>query len=356
MIVVDAHQDIAYNAVCFGRDYLKSAIKKRLLEAGTGVPSQNGKATIGWPESVAGRVAIVFATIFTAPRSRKPQPWSQVMYSDVAEAHQLGIQQLDYYHKMADSTDKVRLVLSKSDLDDVLATWEPEKSLADRQQGLVLLMENADPIREPQELDMWYERGVRLIGPAWQGTRYCGGTGMPGPLTDMGRDLLDQMMDLNMLLDLSHMAEAAFLEALDQYEGSVIASHSNPRRFRESDRHLSDAMIRRLSERDGVMGIVMYSGFLSNEWTQSDGKRTLTLATVVDAIDHVCQVTGSAAHVGLGSDFDGGFGAESIPAEIDTVADLLRVADVLRSRGYDEDDVTAIMGGNMLRKLRPVLD
>lgn len=145
------------------------------------------------------------------------------------------------------------------------------------------------------------------------------------------------------------------MQALEHYDGSIIASHSNPRRFRDSDRHLSDAMIRRLAERDGVIGVVMFNAFLLNGWRRSDGKRAVTLATVADAIDHVCQVTGSAAHVGLGSDFDGGFGAESIPAEIDTVADLWRITDVLLERGYSRDDITAIMGGNMLRKLREAL-
>jgi membrane dipeptidase len=193
---------------------------------------------------------------------------------------------------------------------------------------------------------------VRIVGPAWRASRYCGGTGQPGPLTDLGHELLEVMADFNVILDLSHMAEEAYLDAVERYEGQIIASHSNPRRFCESDRHLSDDMIRRLAERDGVMGIVLYNAFLTNGW---DKHQRLPFHIVPDAIDYVCQLTGSAAHVGLGSDFDGGFGVESIPQGLDTTTDLLLISDVLRERGYAEDDIDAIMHGNMLRKLRQAL-
>jgi membrane dipeptidase len=139
------------------------------------------------------------------------------------------------------------------------------------------------------------------------------------------------------------------------YDGTIIASHSNPRSFRNTDRHLSDEMIRRLAERDGVMGIVMYNRFLSDHWSPGDPKSDVKLSVVLDAIDYVCQVTGSAAHVGLGSDFDGGFGMRSIPAEMDTVMDLWLIGDALRARGYGDKDVEAVLSGNMLRKLRQAL-
>jgi membrane dipeptidase len=234
-------------------------------------------------------------------------------------------------------------------------TWETDKDILEHRQGLVLLMENADPILEPKQLEEWYDRGVRIVGPAWAGTRYSGGTGQPGPLTDLGRELLDNMVSMNALLDLSHMAEAAFLEAVDRYDGQIIASHSNPRHFVNSDRHLSDEMIRRLVERDGVMGIVLYNRFLKQGWLKTDGKSAVPLSIPLDAIDYVCQIAGSAAHVGIGSDFDGGFGAESIPDGIETVTDLWYIGEALRSRGYSEDDIAAILGGNMLRKLRQSL-
>lgn len=355
MIIIDAHQDIAYNYVCFGREYRHAALKKRQLEANSAVPSDNGVAMIGLPEAIAGRVAITFGTLFVAPYSPKDAPWRRVMYKDISEAYRLAIQQADYYQRLADESGQIRLIHSAADLDAVLATWGEDKTVKQRQQGIVLLMENADPIIEPRQFEEWYERGVRMVGPAWQASRYSAGTGSPGSLTPLGRELLDVMAHFNAILDVSHMAEAAFLESLDVYNGQIIASHSNPRRFCDTDRHLTDTMIRRLAERDGVIGAVLYNRFLNGRWEVSDSKHAVTLATVLDVIDHICQVTGSAQHVGLGSDFDGGFGAESAPHELDTVADLWHLREHLRERGYTPEDIQAILSGNMLRKLRAAL-
>nr|MCU0481327.1 dipeptidase [Anaerolineae bacterium] len=145
------------------------------------------------------------------------------------------------------------------------------------------------------------------------------------------------------------------LEALDRYDGVIIASHSNPRHFRNSDRHLSDMMIRRLAERGGVMGIVPYNLFLSNTWSIVDGKSAMTLSRVIEVIDYVCQLVGNAAHVGIGTDFDGGFGAESTPQELNTIADLWGLKEALAKRGYSDTDVSAILGGNMLRQIQTSL-
>lgn len=354
MFIVDAHEDIAYNALYFGRDYHHSVAQKRRLEAGGDHP--NGIATVGLPDSILGRVALVYATIFTAPESAPgmgtiPGP----RYKDAGEAYRLGLQQLDYYQRLTDDSDRVQLVRTQSELDTVLATWESGKEMTEHRQGIVLLMENADPIIEPKQFEEWYERGLRIVGPAWAASRYCGGTGQPGSLTGLGHELLEVMASFNAVLDLSHMAEASFLEAVDRYEGVVIASHSNPRRFRETDRHLSDEMIRRLAERGGVMGIVPYNNFLRNGWRLGDARTDVPFSLVLDAIDYVCQVTGSAQHVGIGSDFDGGFGVQSIPAGMDTITDLWRVGDGLRARGYAEADIEAILSGNMLRCLRQSL-
>ncbi len=349
MFIVDAHQDIAYNAVCFGRDYRKGALVKRRQEA---PPYRNGLATLGLPEAIAGRVAIVFATIFVEPDSKRPIGCHNNLYRDSEEAHSAARRQLDYYQRILDEDDRLHLIETESDLDMVLETWGDDQPITGRKQGLVLAIEGADPILEPQQFEAWYELGVRSLGPAWMNTRYSGGTGCPGPLTREGFELLEVMMDLNAILDLSHMADQAFFEAVDRYEGPIIASHSNPRQFCNSDRHLSDPMIRRLAERDGVMGIVPYNPFLDDTWRPTDGKQTMLITRVADVIDHVCQVTGSVDHVGIGSDFDGGFGAEAIPHEIDTIADLWWLHGVLLRRGFDEAAVAAILGGNMLRKLR----
>lgn len=356
MIVLDAHQDIAYNALCYGRDYRRNAWDTRRLEQDPDLIRRRGSATLGLPDALLGRVGIVFSTLFVAPYDGNDStPWANFSYQTSKEAYDLASKQADYYQKLTDETDKVTLIKTTADLDAVLATWADGKEMTDHRQGLVMLMENADPIIEPQQFEEWYGRGVRIVGPAWQGTRYAGGTGNPGPLTSLGYELLDIMASFNAILDLSHLAEEACLQAIDRYEGVIIASHSNPRKFRDTDRHLADNTIRLLAERDGVIGIVPYNRFLSDTWAYTDGKKGLPLSVVIDAIDYVCQLTGSAAHVGFGTDFDGGFGLESIPEGLDTIADIYSIGAALSERGYAPKDVEAILSGNMLRKLRQAL-
>jgi membrane dipeptidase len=215
-------------------------------------------------------------------------------------------------------------------------------------------MEGADPISKPTELYEWFNGGLRIVGLAWHGTRYAGGTGAPGPLTPLGRALLDEMARLGVILDVSHLAEESFHQALDRFSGTVIASHSNCRVYTPTDRHLSDAMIQAIAARDGVIGTVLANPFLDPN-ARADRSLRVTLDAVVRHTDHICQLTGSAAHCAIGSDFDGGFGVESTPVELDSVADLGRIGDALSHAGYTAADVAAIMGDNWLRLLRRAL-
>jgi membrane dipeptidase len=250
------------------------------------------------------------------------------------------------------------LIGSQPDLRAMLETWRADQPGAEgdpRVVGIVPMMENGDSIREPAELELWFERGLRMVGPAWAASRYCGGTGEPGPLTDLGRELLEVMADLGVGLDLSHMAEEAALESLDRFEGVLFASHSNPRALVPGDRHISDAVIDGIAERDGVIGIVLCNAFLRPGWRRGDRKEQVTLDDVVRAIDYVCQRIGDAQHVALGSDFDGGFGRESTPAEFDTVADLPKIATALGGHGFTAEHITGILSGNWLRMLGRVL-
>ncbi len=350
MLIVDAHEDVAWNALALGRDVRRSALETRRLEEETDVSRRYGLCMVGLPEWLAGGVAVVFGTIFVAPArrgSREPHT-----YVTAEEAHTLGQAQLDFYHRLADEDDRVALIGNRAHLDGVLARWESGVP----QVGIVPLMEGADPIREPAEAEAWFERGVRLVGLSWAaGSRYAGGNAVPGRLTDAGRELLDVMADLGLVLDVSHLAEESLFEAIDRFEGRTVATHANPRARVPGSRQLSDEMIRRLAERDGVIGIVPYNPFLCPGWTKGGAKDAVTVADVAAAVDHVCQVVGDAAHVGLGSDFDGVFGAESTPAGLDTVADLARIGPALGELGYSEEDIATVLGGNWLRVLRAAL-
>lgn len=357
MLIVDGHEDLAYNMLNYGRNYMRSAHATRQFET-EHFPDRQA-CTLGLPDWLAGNVAVIFSTLFVEP-ARPTTPAIYPTYSTPPEAHAQAMQQLDAYRRLADDCPQFRLVMTARDLDKVLSTW-PDRAGQDlsgpdpRQIGLVVLMEGADPIVEPEQVELWYERGVRIVGLAWVATRYAGGTHEPGPLTDEGRRLLRAMRPLNAALDLSHCAEQAFFQALEAYEGPVLASHSNPRQCVNSDRHLSDDMIRRLAEHDGVVGILPLNGMLKQDWRRGERRDAVTLADVAAAIDHVCQLTGSSRHAALGTDFDGGFGVQDLPAELDTIADLPKIAQALLGCGYAPADVEAIMGGNWLRLLKQVL-
>jgi membrane dipeptidase len=358
-LIVDAHLDLATNALGARRDLRRSAYSRR--ERGSLATRIEGKSLVGLPELVRGRVGVVFGTIFTMParnlaaRAFSALTQSPVMYRDAEEAHQSGTAQLDFYRRWADQEPHVKLIGTRRDLEDVVGDWGEEKRVGHRI-GIVPLMEGADPILEPKELERWVERGVRIVGPAWRATRYSAGTGEPGGLTSLGRELLEVMAALNVILDVSHMAQQALFEALDRFEGKhLIASHSNPQRLMPTDRHLPDEAIERIAERGGVIGVVLFNKFLKKGWGTGSKKREVTLDDVVRAVDTICQITGSADHAGIGSDFDGGFGADATPLELDSSRDLWKIGAELRRRGYAVADVDKIMSGNWLRVLRAAL-
>jgi membrane dipeptidase len=352
-LIIDSHCDLAWNMLNFGRDYTRSAAETREAEKGTPTPGKNGDSLIGWPDYQRGRVALVFSTLFAAPARSKEGDWDRLCYSTYDEAHRLYRGQLDVYQRLADSKpDHFRLVLDSKVLGGHMAEWQ-DASREARPVGLVPLMEGADGIREPDELAEWHELGVRLIGLAWAGTRYAGGTKEPGPLTDEGRRLLKAMADFNFTLDLSHMDEQSALEALDAYGGPIVATHVNCLALLPNfptNRHFSDRVLKGIIERGGVIGTVPLNSFLKSGWNRRNGSRREEVPLDVAAahIDHVCQLAGDARHSGIGSDFDGGFGVQSVPPEIDTVADLQKLVPLLVARGYSEADAANILGLNWL--------
>jgi membrane dipeptidase len=353
-VLVDAHLDIAWNYVNNRRDFTVSAWQRRRLETDPVFLKRYGRSMVGLAEAILGRVAVICSSIFVSPARAGMYPDETQVYSTPQEAFLLASRQMDYYHRLADTHPQIRLIRTRADLDDVLATWEEGTTLAEHCLGLIVSMEGADPILEPPQIEEWYALGLRVVGPAWTATRYSGGTKAPGPLTDLGRELLEIMADFGMVLDLAHMAPEACREALDRYEGPLLASHANPLKFRPNrpDRNLSDDLITRIAERDGVIGIMPYNLFLLPHWSPGGRKDAATLAHVIAAIDHVCQMTGSARFVGIGSDFDGGFGSQSAPLDFETLVDLQQIGPALAAQGYAPEDVAAIRSGNFLRVLR----
>ncbi|MFO7682414.1 MAG: membrane dipeptidase [Chloroflexota bacterium] len=350
MIIIDAHLDIAYNAINHGRSPLISAAESRPLEQ---PDRERGQITVSFPDMQKGNVGLVWGTLFVTPSHAKiPIMGEKMVYHNADQAHKYAMKQLDYYRRLADDVDYLHLVTDSASLETVLRSHEDNNAAP--LLGLVPLMEGADPIRVPEEAEAWYGHGLRAIGLAWDDTRYAtGGWSHPDEgMTAEGFRLLEIMADIGFILDLTHMSEKSTIQALERYEGVVVATHSNCRALVPGGRQLSDTQIRLLGERDGVIGMALFNAFLQQGWRKGDHKQAVTLDHVVAHIDHICQVLGNARHVGIGSDMDGGFGREHIPAELDTIADLPKIGQKLLERGYDPEDVTRIMGDNWLRILK----
>jgi len=349
MLIVDAHLDLAYNALNFNRN-----LRLELEELRASEPKgyADGVATVTIPELKKGGIGLVFGTLFTKPATSPIGDGSGKMaYRNSAEANKNAMSQLDYYHRLADEDETLRLVGNLKDLDQVV---ESHQSDSVPLLGIVPLMEGADPIREPEEGEYWYERGLRIIGLAWDNTRYSAGAWRGGNdgLSKEGYQLMEMMAEYGIILDLTHMSEKATFEALDRYEGPIVATHCNARALVPGERQLSDTQIRLIGERKGVIGTVLYNSFLRPNHRKGEPKHRVTLDHVVGHIDHICQILGDANHVGIGSDFDGGFGVKDIPAEMDSTADLGLIGSRLFNRGYQEDDVAKIMGKNWIALLR----
>jgi membrane dipeptidase len=210
-------------------------------------------------------------------------------------------------------------------------------------------MEGADPILSPAQLPEWWADGLRVVGLAHYGpSAYAHGTACSGGLTPKGIDLLRAMEDAGMILDLTHLADESFWEALKIWRGPLLASHNNCRALVPGDRQFDDGQIKAIVERGGVIGAAFDAWMLAPDWSLSLQPK-VQLDAVIDHIDHICQIAGNAKHVAIGSDLDGGFGTEQCPQGLDTIADLQKIPALLRKRGYSGADIEAVMHGNWLR-------
>jgi len=239
-------------------------------------------------------------------------------------------------------------------LDDHLDLWA-SGSVEDKPVGYILSLEGADSIINPKHLEKSYAQGLRALGPAHYGPgTYAQGTNATGGIGLLGKELLKVMEELNIILDATHLCDDSFWEALDFYKGNVWASHSNCRALVSHNRQFSDDQLKVLIERKAVIGMPLDAWMMIPNWqrgTSTPEHMGLSLSHMIDHIDHICQIAGNSLHVGLGTDLDGGFGKEQCPADLDTIADLQLLPQLLAQRGYAETDILNIMHDNFIRFL-----
>lgn len=352
MLIIDAHLDLAWNALQWNRNIQHSVYTIRTGESNLSGAGR-GQGTVALPEMRKGHVALCFATLLARSTGRTVQ---NVDYSSPYQAYAVAQGQLAYYHAL-DDAGEIRLITNREELDKHISAWqlwEKQTDLAQPRPGLVISMESADPILLPEQLSAWKEAGVRIIGPAHYGPgRYAGGTSTELGLGFEGKQLLREMEKLGILLDLTHLSDEAFWEALDSFNGFVLASHNNCRALVAHQRQFDNKQIRALISRDGVMGVAFDNWMIRPGWTRGAKDNVqVTLAHVTDHIDYICQLAGNSQHAAIGSDLDGGFGREQSPSDLDTIEDVQRIAEILSKRGYSDSDIASIMHGNWLRLLR----
>ncbi len=344
MLIFDAHLDMAWNALEWNRDLIRPVREIREFEQQFTdiIP---GEATTSWSELRRGRVGMTICTLL--PRlHRRDQSLSHFQSREAAYGACFG--QLAYYRAMVER-GVLREIPDRPALEDHVAEWEAN-AISDLPIGFILSMEGSPPILSPAQIPEWYAAGLRILGPAHYGPApYCHGTGSEGGLTSEGPALLKEMDRIGMLLDVTHLADRSFWEALDIYNGPVLASHHNCRALVPGDRQLDDEQIKTLIERGAVIGASFDCWMIKPGWTigVSDPK-TVSMEQIVNHTDHICQLAGNAKHCGLGTDLDGGFGKEQTPHDLDTIADLGRFAEILDRRGYSGEDIDGIMSKNFV--------
>ncbi len=350
MLLFDAHLDLSLNAIHWNRDLSRPLAEVRERETGMTDLPVRATGTVTLPEMRAAQIGICVATQIGHSVSKKTplRGWNS---PEIAWAQTQG--QLAWYRAMEDRG----LMLQITNTDQLDAHLNQDfETQSEFPIGYILSLEGADSILNLKHLERAYEYGLRALGPAHYGPgRYAPGTGEEGPLEPAGRELLKAMQELGIILDVTHLTDQGFWEALDLFDGPVWASHSNCRSLVPYQRQLSDEQIAALVERGAVIGMAMDAWMLVPNWIrgettpQSSG---LMFEAIADHIDHICQIAGSSRHCGIGSDLDGGFGYEQTPQDLKSISKLQSLPGILTRRGYSEEDIAAIMHGNWLRALR----
>lgn len=350
MLFFDAHLDLSLNALAYNRDLRLGIETIRAAESGMEDLGGRGRGTVTFPEMRRAGIGLCVATQI-AGCMKPPGPVAAWESPEQAWASTRG--QLAWYQAM-ENCGQLRQLRDSAMLKQHVEQWNADPQSTPI--GYILSLEGADSLRTLDDLHTSYEEGLRALGPAHYGAgRYALGHDCDGELPDIGIDLLREMDQLGMILDVTHLSEPSFWQALELYSGPIWASHHNCRTLVDDPRQLSDEQIRALIDRDAVIGVAFDVWMVVPGWKRGITKhRDLPSAHLYDLtrhVDHICQLAGDCEHVGIGTDLDGGYGTEQTPADLDTIADLVPFMDQLRARGYTEDALSGISHANFLRFL-----
>jgi len=360
-LIFDAHLDLAMNAIEWNRDLTLPLSELRRSEAGLVDKPDRGNGTVSFTEMRRGRVGLCVATQLARV---KHDAYSPIFgWRSPAQAWAMTQAQLAWYRAMEEAGELIQ-IRDRLGLERHLEAWAaatsnpPDAAAPPQPIGYILSLEGADSLITVSHLERAYAYGLRAIGPAHYGPGvYAFGTDASGGFNARGRELLQEIARLGMILDVTHLCDECFWEALDLFPGPIWASHQNCRALVPHMRQFSDEQFRALIARGAVIGCALDAWMLIPGWKrrqttpQSSG---VTLAHFIDHIDHICQLAGNTRHVGIGSDLDGCFGTEQTPQDLDTIADLANLSTLLSSRGYTPEDIAGIRSGNFLRFLRNV--
>ena len=357
-IVVDTHIDVPY----------------RLHDAWEDVSRATDGGDFDYPRAVAGGLNAPFMSIYT-PAGLEAEGRSKAVAEEL----------IDLVNRIVnEAPDKYAIALSPADVEDQFAG------------GLISLpmgMENGSPIEgELANVQYFFDRGIRYITLAHGLSNHISDSSYDenkqwGGLSDFGVEVVNEMNRVGIMVDISHVSDDAFWDVMDVSGAPAIASHSSARHFTPGwERNIDDDMIVRLAENGGVVMINYGSAFLTEaaqdygttmraalpawlekngaeeseesqaafraEWVAEHGEYPYaTLEETLDHFDHIVALT-SIDHVGIGTDYDGV--GDSLPIGLKDVSSYPTLVEGLLRRGYTEEDIRKILGGNLLRVWREV--
>ena len=356
--ILDSHLDLALNALEWNRDLTRPISEIRAAESGLSDKAGRGCGTVCLPEMRRGGIGLAVVTQIAKVKAPGFSPVN--VWQSPAQAWAMTQGQLAWYRAMQEAGE-ITMISARADLDRHLVRWQDaaDDSVDQLPIGCILSLEGADSLITLKHLERAHGRGLRAVGPAHYGPGiYAQGTESSGGFSARGRELLAEMQRLGMILDVTHLTDECFWEALKLYSGPIWASHHNCRALTPHQRQLADDQIRALIERDAVIGIALDGWMMVPDWVRGQTtpeSRGLRLERAIEHVDHICQIAGNALHVGVGSDLDGGFGREQTPCDVETIADVRRLPELVRQRGGTAEDARNFAHGNFLRFLRRAL-